>query len=316
MAGSQLLPLVSVVVAVRNEQAGIVDCLESLLRMDYPSERRELLIVDNGSTDRTAEVVRRYPVAYLHESCRGVCHARNRGIQNATGEILALTDPDCVVSTGWLRELMQPFGDPGVGMVGGEIIPFPGRTPAESYAARRRSHSQQRPMSHPRRPFAMTPNVAVRREVFRQIGLFDVRFPGGGWEDADLSWRCVRESNFRLAYAPRAVVFHRYRTTARDFFVQQQRYGYGLALLRRKYSGELERSWHEILLAYRDLVRTAGALAAVAARRDRLNHASQDTALFDLLRQLGQTVGSVRGTLAFVRKGGSGTPHDNPKPPR
>ena len=301
MPGTPSPPFVSEIVTAWNEEQAIKDCLASLMRMDYPPERREILVVDNGSTDRTAKIVKRYPVRYLYEQRRGVSCARNRGIEASRGEILAFTDPDCVVSTGWLHELVRAFEKEGVGAVGGGIIPYPGRTPAERYAARRRSHSQERPMNHPLRPFAMTPNVAFRREVFQQIGLFDTRFPGG-WEDADLCWRFFRGTNFKLDYAPRAVVFHRYRTTARDFFIQHLRYGHGLALIHAKYRGELSWGWRQSLQAYRDLGKAALALAATGLRPGPNSGEAMDldTAYFDFLRQLGQRIGSFRGTVASL----------------
>jgi len=302
MAESSVLPFVSVIVAVRNGEEEIGGCLTSLLRTEYPPGSREILVLDHGSTDRTAEVMRQYPVRYVPEAGRGVCQARNRGIELSRGEILVFTDPDCVVSSRWLRELVRSFEEPAVGGVAGAILPYPGTTPAERFAARRRSHTQERPLSHPRRPFAMTPNVAFRRDVFRRIGRFDTLFPGGGWEDADLCWRFSRETTYTLEYAPRAVVFHRYRTTARAFFVQHMRYGYGLALLRRKYRDELSWTVRERLRAYRDLGSAAVGLGAavlphgpVTDRADRLQ-----TAYFGFLRQLGQRVGYLRAAVHSI----------------
>jgi GT2 family glycosyltransferase len=299
MPESSALPFVSVIVTVRNGAEEIGGCLSSLLRTEYPPRSREILVLDHGSTDLTAEVMRGYPVQYLVEAGPGVCQARNRGIELSRGEILAFTDPDCVVSAGWLRELVRPFEDPAVGGVAGAILPYPGTTPAERFAARRRSHTQERPLSHPRRPFAMSPNVAFRREVFQRIGGFDTLFPGGGWEDADLCWRFSRETTYRLEYAPRAAVFHRYRTTARAFFVQHMRYGYGLALLRRKYRDDLSWTARDRLRACRDLGSAAVGLgAALLPHGPGSDRAARlETAYFGFLRQLGQRVGYLRAAV-------------------
>jgi GT2 family glycosyltransferase len=295
------LPFVSVIVAVRNGEAELPDCVTSLLRMDYPADRREILLVDCGSSDRTAEIAKRYPVEFLAQPRPGICHGRNRGIEVSRGDILAFTDPDCVVSTRWLHELVRPFEEGAVGGVAGAILPYPGSTPAERFAARRRSHTQERPLSHPRRPFAMTPNVAFRREVFERIGGFDTGFPGGGWEDADFCWRLLRQTTFSLEYAPRAVVLHRYRATARAFFVQHIRYGFGLALLRRKYGDELAWSASDSLRAYRDLASAAATVCAAAARQASGNGARDglQTASFGFLRLLGQRIGSLSGSAPW-----------------
>jgi GT2 family glycosyltransferase len=302
-------PTVSVVVTARNAQGEIEECLASLLAVDYPPDRHELVIVDNGSTDRTAEIVQRHPVTYLREPRRGVSYARNTGIEATSGEIVALTDTDCVVSTGWLSELAKGFSDQSAGAVAGAIVPYPPRSWVEAYAARRRSHSQDRPLSHPVRPFAMTPNLAFRREPLERTGLFDTRFPGGGWEDADLCWRFSRKTGLALRYAPRAVVFHHYRSTPRDFLIQHYRYGYGLALIHGKYRHELRWGWRERLRAYRDLggsvlaLAKAGAKAALGAGRA----ADLTTPYLDFLRQLAQrsgfAAGGVRHWKAFPREG-------------
>ncbi|MDA2916243.1 glycosyltransferase family 2 protein [Nitrospinae bacterium AH_259_B05_G02_I21] len=108
------------IIPVLNGERTIRECLVSLLRVDYPPGRWEILVVDNGSADRTAEIVKSFPVRYLQEERRGVSHARNRAIEASKCEILAFTDPDCVVSTGWLHDLVQAFEEECVGGVGGD----------------------------------------------------------------------------------------------------------------------------------------------------------------------------------------------------
>src|ERR1700746_2164882 len=80
-------PLVSVVVPVRNGERTIEACVTSILGNDYAEGLREIVVVDNASTDRTADIVRRYPVKYVHAPTRGRSHARNRGIQSSEGRI-------------------------------------------------------------------------------------------------------------------------------------------------------------------------------------------------------------------------------------
>ncbi len=303
MLETSSLPFVSVIVTSLNDETLIKDCIVSLLGMDYPRERQEILVVDNGSTDRTAEIIKSFPVRYLWEGRRGESYARNQGIEASNGEILAFTEPDCVVSTGWLRELVQAFEEEGVGGVGGEILPYPGKTPAERYAFRRVSHSQRWTMNHPIRPFAQAHNVAFSREVFQQIGLFDTRFPGGGWDDADLCWRFLTGTKFKLVHAPKAAVFHRYRTTAKDFFIMHMRYGYGLALIFAKYRGTLSWGWQQRLQALRDLGKAAWTLTTVGLRHRHGNGEAMnfETAYFDFLRQIGQRIGFLRGALSRGR---------------
>jgi cellulose synthase/poly-beta-1,6-N-acetylglucosamine synthase-like glycosyltransferase len=290
-------PAVTVVVAALDDEPGLPDLLASLAAVDYEPAKLEIVVVDNGSRDRTLELARRFPVRALEEPRRGVGFARNAGIEAATGEIVAFTDPDCVVTTGWLRELAAAFADPAVGVVAGAIVPYPPRTLAELYAARRMSHSQLRPLAH---RYAMTPNLAVRRAALERVGRFDVAMPGGGFEDADLCWRLERETGLELRYAPRAVVFHRYRSTPRDFLVQHHRYGLGLALLRRRFPARLRWGARERGRAYAGVV-GAGARLVTAGRGGR-----QELGLagYDLLRHLGQRSGFLRGSLSARMPGG------------
>ena len=139
----------ALVIPALNEEETIGDCLVSLRRMDYPPERREILVVDNGSTDRTAEIIKSFPVRYLWEERRGFSAARNKGVKASKGEILAFTDADCIVSRGWLRELAQAFEEESVGGVAGEIVTYPPKTPVERYVARIRLFSSQKLLFRP-----------------------------------------------------------------------------------------------------------------------------------------------------------------------
>ncbi len=117
-------PHVSVIVPVYNAERTIEDCVCSLLALRYPSDRRELLLVDNGSTDRTGTILERYAgqITVLFEPKPGPATARNKGIVAAGGDVVAFTDSDCIVDREWLGHVVAPLQEPGVGLVGGEIL--------------------------------------------------------------------------------------------------------------------------------------------------------------------------------------------------
>lgn len=297
-------PFVSVVVPVLNGAPTIGDCLTSLLRADYPEDRREIIVVDNGSTDRTPEIIRSHPVTHLLEGRRGPAIARNCGIAASRGEILAFTDADCVASTRWLREIVRGFAEARIGGVAGEILPFPPQTPAEQYAARLRHLSPERYLRRPVFPFAVTANLAFRRTVFDRIGGFDPASPRGG-ESTDFCTRFFRRTGLALHFAAKAVVLHRHRRTARELFRQQWGYGRGHAYLYIKYAADIPWGWRQSVTAYADLGRSAAAAAAAATRRV-AGRASRDDlhfATFDLLRKLALRGGFARESLArgYVR---------------
>jgi glycosyltransferase involved in cell wall biosynthesis len=293
---------VSIVIPVLNGERTLRSCLAALLAVDYPAERREVIVVDNGSTDATAAIARSHPVTYLKEPVRGPATARNTGIVAAAGEVVAFTDADCLPTTGWLRELVKPLGSDDVGGVAGEILPFPPSTGAERYAARIRHLSPRRYLDRPIFPFAVTANLAFRREIFDQVGLLDTEAPRGG-ESTDFCTRFFRASGLRIDIAQRAVVFHRHRSTTRDFFAQHWGYGRGHAYLYNKYRDELPWGWREAARVYRDLAATLGGLAnaAIRSRLGTTNREELEFRYFESLRKLALRLGFARESLAHGR---------------
>ncbi|MDV2494992.1 MAG: glycosyltransferase [bacterium] len=297
-------PFVSIIVPVLNGEQTIRECLVSLLKMDYPVERREILVVDNGSTDRTAEIVMSFPIRYLQEERRGSFSARNKGIEASKGEVLAFTDADCLVTAGWLRELVQGFDSEEVGVVVGETVSYPPKTLAERYMAMRKPLQQMWNLSYPVSPWFATSSVALRRKVFDNIGLFDPQILTG--EDVDISWRFFQNKNFKLVHRPKSVVFHRHRVTTWGLFKQYQGYGYGRAILSRKYRGKLSWDWRRELRAYGDISLAILALCRAAILfmmkgRD----ATRVSYLYcDLACKLGARIGFIRGMLRRESKYG------------
>ena len=287
------MPFVSVIVPVLNGERTLQDCLVSLLKMDYPAEWREILVVDNGSTDRTADIINSFPVRYVREERRGLPHARNKGIEESRGEILAFTDADCVVTAGWLREMVGGFEDDSIGGVDGEIVAYPPVTLVEQYAAMRGVHSYRARRASPLSPFVAGANFAFRREVFHWIGLFDPRLPGG--EDIDLTWRFFQVTNLKIRHSPRAIVFHRNPGTVWGLFSQHLRYGRGLAILQSKYPARLLWGWRQELQAWGAVASFAG-MAARSALRYGLQGGKKKEAFcpyLTFLRKLGIRVGFV-----------------------
>jgi glycosyltransferase involved in cell wall biosynthesis len=288
------LPFVSVVVPARNCERTIASCIDSLLRVDYPEDRRELVVVDNASTDSTAAVIRSHPVRCLHEPRRGPSAARNRGIVASDGEIVAFVDADCVASGGWLRELVAGFEQPGVSGVAGEIVAFPPSTPAERYHAIRKGRWQESALNSSR-PFPVTANVGFRRETFERIGLFDPQLARA--EDKDFGWRFFAEG-LELAYRPGAVVLHRHRPTAWGLFKQNAGWGYGAALLHRKHG--LPWSLRQELQKQRELAGAVGDLgrALLRHRRDGGDPVEVHYPYFELIRRAGLRAGALGGLAA------------------
>ncbi len=228
-AEKRFLPNVSVIVPIYNGEADLVDLLDCLRRQTYPTDQVEYCLVDNGSHDRTPEILKSagqagFTVHALSEPHIQSSYAtRNVGIRAATGEILAFTDADCRPNPNWLEDLIAPFEESGVGLVAGEIKALPGDTLLEHHADRQETLSQKHTLAHPFCPYGQTANLAVRHQVFEQVGLFRPYLTTGG--DADICWRILRETSWQMRFAEQAIVRHRHRATWAELHSQWQRYG-------------------------------------------------------------------------------------------
>ena len=115
-------PFMSVIVCTYNGERVIGCAIESLLAQDYPDDRYEIIAVDDGSVDRTSEVVQKYPVRLVrHDSNLGLAASRNSGLAHMKGDIYVSFDDDCVVSPRWLRELALGYQEDDVAGVGSLI---------------------------------------------------------------------------------------------------------------------------------------------------------------------------------------------------
>ena len=196
-------PGVSVIVPVYNDQQRIEILLQALLAQDYPREKVEILIVDNNSTDHTSKIIQRYPVLFLQEKeFQSSYAARNRGIQQASHNIIAFTDSDCRPDSCWLaegvNELRLQQADLAAGLV---RFTYTGETAAEIYDSIHHLQNRQDIEKHHSAP---TANLFVLKKVIDKIGLFPIVESGG-----DLIWTLEAHRNgFRLVFAETAVIYH------------------------------------------------------------------------------------------------------------
>jgi glycosyltransferase involved in cell wall biosynthesis len=200
---SRDLPMVSVVIPARNAADCIEGCLEALADQTYPDERYEIIVVDNGSFDSTAEVVRSYPVHLLREpSIPSPYSARNHGIKRTVGDVLAFTDADCRPVERWLERGVDSLMSEGADLVGGRVeFTFSEAASLGEMVDALWHLDVERQIACNRA--AMTANLFANRYVFDAIGDFDARVRSGG----DGRWtRKATDRGFRLVYAPDAVV--------------------------------------------------------------------------------------------------------------
>ena len=228
-------PEVSVVIPVRDGQDVVGPCLsavvESVARFGRPCE---VVVVDNGSGDRSAEIAAGYPVKVVEEPEPGVSNARNRGIANSRAPIVCFLDVDCEVEPDWLRGMVAEFDDPVVGCVGGGLGHGPLETGPQRQAARILGRWQDfGVVSDP--PYVVTANAAFRRWILEEIGGFDPRMVRA--QDVEISLRYNRvaeREQLEMRYVPAALARHTHRRTWRGFYDQQRGWAYGAGLCAAK----------------------------------------------------------------------------------
>ena len=256
---------VSVVIPALDAAATIAGTLNAL-RVQAGAPEFEVIVVDNGSRDETAEIARACGARVRHEARRGPAAARNCGLRGAAGSVVAHLDADTVPSRKWLAEIFAPFASSAETIVAGNTLCYPPRTAAERYAQAAGLHSAERAIARAEFPFAPSLNMAVRR---------DAALAAGGWndalltgEDVDFSHRLLKRGAARIFYCEKAVVYHRTRSDARALRRQAAGYGGGVADLYRLYPGEIRWDAGKTLrMAGLVAGRSALALAAAAGAK-------------------------------------------------
>ena len=227
---------ISVVIPTHDRPAALDACLAGLAAQTLPSERFEVVVVDDGGSVELGHVVDRHggslSISLSRHPHAGPAAARNAGAERARGGQLAFTDDDCVPDPGWLEALVAAVGrSPGC-LVGGRT---------ENALANPCSEASQSVIGYLyveglRRtgelPFVASNNLALERELFDALGGFDESFPEAAAEDRDLSARC-RALGGSLVYEPAALVRHAHPLGLGSLLRQYVAYGRGARLLTR-----------------------------------------------------------------------------------
>lgn len=216
---------ISVVLPVYNAETYIEDCIRALLSQNYPVDQYEIIMVDNNSKDRSPEIIKRYPdIKYLKRSKQGSYAARNTGILQAKGEIIAFTDADCEPSVDWLQNIEDAFRHPEICVILGRnqfVSDLHILSMLTEYEAEKAAYvfsCDDKTMY-----YGYTNNMAIRKKLFNRVGLF-LEIPRG----ADVIFvRCVVEdcSCDAVRYFSNIRVRHLEISSKRIYLKKQYIYG-------------------------------------------------------------------------------------------
>ena len=233
-------PRISVILCSHNGERTIRECLEGLLKLDYPDY--EVIVVDDGSTDETPEIAAQYPFRLISTENCGLSSARNTGLEAATGEIVAYIDDDAYPDPDWLKYLARTFMTTNHAGVGGPNIPPAGSGVIADSVAAAPGGPIHVLLSDREAEHIVGCNMAFRKSSLEAIGGFDVRFRTAG-DDVDVCWR-LQQAGETLGFNPAAVVWHYRRNSIRAFWKQQRGYGRAEALLEMKWPEKYNAAGH------------------------------------------------------------------------
>lgn len=219
----------SVIIPVLNDHDALARCLEALSQQTYPASNYEVVVVDNGSHIYPIDVTVPYSnVRLVKEVKRGSYAARNRGIREARGNIIAFTDADCIPHPDWLRAGIRCLlATEHCGMAGGQIQltveDSESPTPCELYD-KLKYLDQQRAVT--RGHYAATANLFTSKAVVNDVGPFREELLSGG----DNEWgKRVYRRGYRQVYCDKAIIRHSARSSFRQLLKKEIRIGGGLA---------------------------------------------------------------------------------------
>jgi len=224
-------PFFSIIVPTLNRPGQLTTCLEALTRLDYPRDRFEVIVVDDGSESPAEAVVssfsNRLDITLITQPHSGPATARNKGAAHARGEFLAFTDDDCIPIPDWLKALAARLGETPDHVIGGHTLNVLLDNPysATSHFLIEYLYSYYNAKSDQARFFTSN-NLALTADHFRRIGGFNTFFPRAAAEDREFCDRWLRHG-FRMTYAPEALIYHAHRLTLHSFCRQQFNYGRG-----------------------------------------------------------------------------------------
>ncbi len=222
--GGRAEPRISVIVCTRNRTEQLVSCLESIAALQ--TEPEEVLVVDNAPVDdATRKLCEALPVRYVREPIPGQARARNRGLAECHGEVVAFTDDDCTVEPRWLDGLAEELADPLVMAVTGYIGPLELETPAQLWFEEHGGFERY-PERRVLDPVEISPlratavagagaNMIFRRSAFDHVGGFAEDLgPGTQARSGDDKYAFYRllAAGYRIVHDPSRLVWHRHRS--------------------------------------------------------------------------------------------------------
>ena len=272
------LPFISVVVCTYNGSATIRDCMEGLARLDYPTF--EVIVINDGSTDHSASIIQEYPVRLISTANQGLSSARNRGLQEARGEIIAYIDDDAYPDPHWLHYLAFAYAHTDHAGIGGPNIAPYDDGPIATAVANAPGGPIHVMLTDDIAEHIPGCNMSFRKDALLAVGGFDPVYRSAG-DDVDLCWR-IQHTGRTIGFHPSAVVWHHRRNSLKAYWKQQVGYGKAEALLENKWPEKYNEFGH---VSWSGRIYGTGTTRPLKWQRDKIFHGIWGTAAYQSVYQ-------------------------------
>jgi len=214
---------VTIVIPVHNSAATIGKAISATLIQEYPIDKLEIVVVDDGSSDNSAQIIRKFPVKYIFQPNSGPAKARNIGWQSSRGDIICFTDSDCIPEKNWINKIIARYVSDKIAGVGGSY------DIADDKSWLAKCIHEEIIQRHLKMPELSTHlasyNFSCRKSVLKEIGGFDESFKAASAEDNELSYR-IRKKGYDLIFDKDIKVAHYHKRNLSAYLKQQFRHGY------------------------------------------------------------------------------------------
>ena len=221
--------LISIIIPSYNSEKTIERNIKSLLKQDYEG-KYEIIVVDK-STDKTPEIVSKFPVKLIKQKSKGISAARNLGVKKAKGKIVAFIDSDCIAPKDWLTNLLKPFSEKDVVAVGGTYKTKNKESIVARFTGYEIEQRHERMKNLETIDFVGGFNCAYRKGIFLKSGGFNTSFAQS--EDGELSYRISKTG--KIKFNPSAYVYHYHPDSLTKFLEQRFWHAYWRTLVYRKH---------------------------------------------------------------------------------
>jgi len=225
--------LISIIVPSYNSEKTIEKNIKSLLKQDYKG-KYEIIVVDK-STDKTPEIVSKFPVKLIKQKSKGVSAARNLGVKRAKGKIVAFIDSDCIAPKDWLTNLLKTLSDKNVVAVSGTYKTKNKESIIAKFAGYEIEQRHERMKNLETIDFVGGFNCAYKKDVFLKTGGFNTRFAQS--EDGEFSYRVSKKG--KIKFNSSAYVYHYHPETLIKFLKQRFWHAYWRTLVYRKHKDKM-----------------------------------------------------------------------------